>query len=75
MQTQRDLLDEVRAQLLCDYISDMRFEPYNSAAKKVLAGINFAEYSLRALSDAAEYLYGVNLQFNDHSQAEAFFKV
>lgn len=74
MQTQRDLFEDLRAQLLCNYISDMRNEPYKSAAKDTLTRMPLAEYPLRALSDAAEYFYGVNLKFDDYSQATAFFR-
>lgn len=74
MQTQRELLEELRARLLCDYISDMRLEPYKSAAKQMLAEMDLSVHPLRMLSDAAEYLYGVNLKFDDYSQAQAFFK-
>ena len=74
MQKQRDLFEELRELLLCCYISDMRNEPFRSAAKETLAGMQLRDYPLRALSDAAEYLYGVNLKFDDYAQAEEFFR-
>ena len=52
----------------------MRLDPYKSAAKQILSEMNLSEYPLRALSDAAEYLCGVNLKFDGYSQAEEFFR-
>ena len=74
MQTQPDLFEDLRVQLMCSYISDMRFEPYKSAAKDALITKTLSEYPLQALDDAAEYFYGVNLKFKDYAQAIAFFR-
>ena len=74
MQTQCDLFEDLRVQLLCEYISDMRFEPFQSSAKAELARMELSSYSLRALADADEYFYGVNLEFQSYSQAAEFFR-
>lgn len=74
MQTQRDLFSELRELISCSYISDLRYEPYKSAAKVALSRLNLTEYPLPALCDAAEYLYGVNLKFEDYAQAKVFFE-
>lgn len=74
MQNQHELLEDLRVQLLCNCISDMRFEPHITAVKNVLAKQDLSKYPLHELEDVAEYFYGVNLKFDDHSQAEAFFR-
>ena len=69
-----DLFEELQQELGCMYISDMRFSPYQERAKELMRNRPLNIYSLRMLSDAAEYLYRRNTPFNSLEQAEGFFR-
>ena len=57
---QNDLFDLLKQQVGCDYISDLRFEPYNSIAKNKLRCCEFDSCSLSELNDLAHYLFGIS---------------
>ena len=70
----KDLFEELAALCGCEYISDMRFEPYNETAKRNARNLIRAEdYSLRELSDLYEYLYGEKIEFCDYSEIKKAF--
>jgi hypothetical protein len=52
-----NLLEFLKYILGCTYISDLRFEPYNTKAKLILQFLNRKEYSISQIKDALEYLY------------------
>ena len=54
---QKDLFDLLKQQVGCDYISDLRFEPYKSIAKNKLKCFEFDSCSLNELNDLAHYLF------------------
>ena len=53
----RDLFEELKRIVRCNYISDLRYAPWLDRARKEIAGMDLSAYSLFALSDAADYLY------------------
>lgn len=71
----RDIFEELQSRVGCDYISDLRTEPYRMEAKQYAGKMNLEPYELRTLSDLAEYLYGEKQPFETHAQAKAFFRV
>lgn len=52
-----DLLEFLQYILGCTYISDLRFEPYNTKAKVLLKNIKLRKYSLKQIKDTIQYLY------------------
>lgn len=67
----KDLFDEVALRVGCEYVSDMRFSPYNQRAKAALKEIDYTRYSLQNLADIYGYLYGKEVTFADYEQAKA----
>ena len=57
MKSKFDLLEFLQYILGCTYISDLRFEPYNTKAKVVLKNIKLRKYSLKQIKDTIQYLY------------------
>ena len=68
-----ELLEKLRNRLGCLYISDLRYEPYKLLAKQELQTLNLQEYTLRVLTDAAQYLYETNTHFESYAEAAHFF--
>ena len=58
----------------CDYISDLRYDPWLSRARKEIARMDLSSYSLFALSDAAEYLYTDKQSFSSSVAAQEYFR-
>lgn len=69
-----DLFEILAYELGCDYISDMKYEPYNSMARGLMVSQAVEQYSLPVLNDIAEYLYGGNHRFASTVQAQEFFQ-
>ena len=53
-------LEFLRYILGCDYISDLRIEPYNTKAKLLLNNLGIRQYSLNQIHKAIEYIYFKN---------------
>ena len=68
-----DIFEALRVITGSDYISDLRFPPRNAQARAALRLLDLRLFSLRTLSDAAEYLYGVKREFKTTEQAAEFF--
>ena len=51
------LLDTIQAIIGCEYLSDLRYEPYNTMAKEVLKSINLKYYSSHDVYNTFEYLF------------------
>lgn len=68
-----DLFETLKDKLGCEYISDLRYEPYNSAVKNYIFTLCLEEHSLHVLTDAARYLFDANVNFTNTEQARAFF--
>ena len=69
----KDLFEEVKTTVGCDYISDLRFEPYNSHAKKLMSVCDIDGLPLHTLSDLASYLYNEKQIFQSMEEAKHFF--
>ena len=52
-----DVLEFLRQALYCDYISDLRREPYNTQAKKLLQQVDMRRFPDNQQRDIYEYLY------------------
>lgn len=70
---EKDLFEELVDKLGCMYISDLTVDPYNQAAKKLMAKTNCQQYSISTLNDMANYLYGDKHCFETMTQAQHFF--
>lgn len=68
-----DLFERLKKSLGCDYISDIKCQPYIRRAKVLMRKMNLEEYSLHDLNDMAIYLYGKNEKFQSIVQAKKFF--
>ncbi len=68
-----DLFELLREKLGCEYISDLRQPRYLAESRRMVARLSLDEYSLFALSDVAEYLYGEKISFDSVEQAKIFF--
>lgn len=54
-----DVLEFLKQALYCDYISDLRREPYNSKAKALLKHIDLSRYPDNQVRDIQQYLFMV----------------
>jgi hypothetical protein len=59
MNKELDLLEFLQYIVGCDYISDLKNEPYNSKAKLLLSQLDVSYYSLNQIKDATEYIYSI----------------
>ena len=57
MSKELDLLEFLKYILSCEYISDLRKEPYNAKAKLILEKIDIRNFSLNQIKDTIEYVY------------------
>lgn len=68
-----DLFEDLRALLGCEFISDLKFLPWNDQALRLTSRMKLTRYSLHALSDLYHYLTGKHVSFDDHEQARQCF--
>lgn len=72
---ENDLFEVVAFAIGCEYISDMKFEPYNDIAKKEVARHYCTErFPLKTLNELYEYLYGKARQFDSYDEAKNAFE-
>ena len=69
-----DIFEDLRSQVGCTYISDLRYMPHITTAKRVIQKFCFEDYSLEQLNDMAQYLYGEKVFFDYPQQAEQYFR-
>lgn len=69
----KDLFEELRKQCGCRYISDIRKMPASYTARAFMQTAKLEQYTLKELSDAAEYLYNQTVEFVSYAMAESFF--
>lgn len=69
----RDIFEELKKLVQCEYISDLRVEPYVMVAKRIMAELDLSYDTLETIENMAEYLFDQPPCFSDHEQAEAFF--
>ena len=51
------LLELLQFTLGCDYLSDLKTEPYNKKAKIIFENLDLTKFSLSNVKDAILYLY------------------
>lgn len=51
-----DLFELLRSVLSCQYISDLRVDPYNAKARRLLEHLDLRGYSSNHVSDLYKYL-------------------
>ena len=51
------LLENLKVALGCDYLSDLRFEPYRSQAKALLKNIELSKFSSWEIYNTFEYIW------------------
>jgi len=53
-----DVFETLKNTLGCEYISDLKFEPFRTKAMRALKSMELNALSLSELEDIAQYLYG-----------------
>ena len=69
-----EILEWLRQELDCKYISDLHYGTINRLAKSVIRNAELSHYTLSELSDAASYLYDCNVKFETVGEARLFFE-
>lgn len=64
---------EVKAEVGCEHISDVRFGVYAERAKNYLAACDLTMYPLTQLKDMVYFLYGEEQNFENIPKAQEFF--
>lgn len=72
MEDTMDVFEKLKNALRCNYISDLRYEPYCTEAKKMLRVMEIEKCSVVELNDIAEYFYGK--RFDTADAAICFLK-
>jgi len=70
----RDIFEELKGIVHCEYISDLRYSPWLEQARMAIAAMDLSEFSLFVLNDAAEYLYGEKPTFASCADAQEYFR-
>ena len=70
----RDLFEELKRVVRCEYISDLRYSPWLRQARRAIAKMELREFSLFSINDAAEYLYGEKPAFVSSADAQEYFR-
>lgn len=53
----KELLERIKDEVGCEFISDLHFGKRNEAARAVFENMDLGEYSTYEVSDAKEYIY------------------
>lgn len=72
-----DLFADLTAQLGCEFMSNMKYEPYRTMAALHIANMTSPElhyYPLRQYEDFAESKYLKKVHFSDYSEVTSFFR-
>ncbi len=67
-----DLFTQLKEATGCEFISDMRIEPYNSQAKRILKTILPENCPVQELLDIIFYIYGEKNCFENVENAKDF---
>lgn len=71
----KDIFEMLVVAIGCNFVSDMRYEPYNTLAKRVLNDMfDFKDVPLKTLSDLYNYLYRVKVDFQTYEDAISAFE-
>ncbi|MBE6884081.1 MAG: hypothetical protein E7487_05705 [Ruminococcaceae bacterium] len=67
-----DIFERLKNAVGCNYVSDLRFEPYCAKAKALLKNMEIESCSITELNDVSDYLYGK--RFDTADAAIGFLK-
>lgn len=70
----RDLFEDMRTAIGCSFISDLRFEPNLTCARKTMAHMEPGRYPLSQLKDMLSYLYGEKSELHSVQEAHELFQ-
>jgi len=70
---QKDLFETLWQNAGCEYMSDLKAEPYRSQIPMLLAALNIEDYPLSAFEDLSAYLDGEKQGFTSYEQVRINF--
>ncbi len=71
----KDIFEMLAVAIGCNFVSDMKYEPYNTIAKlAVIEMFDLKDVPLKMLSDLYNYLYKVKTDFQTYKDAISAFK-
>ena len=65
-----DLLEEIAAEMGCQYLSDLRDTEHRKLCYKVILQIPFPDYTIAAWNDAFSYIIGEKVTFERAEEAK-----
>ena len=68
-----DVFEDLKNEVGCLYISDLRLPRYIKKSRKVLCKLDLKKYSLLQLNDVVNYLYDFPFLFSEKGEALRFF--
>ena len=73
MTKQKDLFETLWQNAGCEYMSDLKAEPYRSQIPMLLAALNIEDYPLSAFEDLSDYLGSRRQTFTAYEQVKIYF--
>lgn len=73
MTKQKDLFETLWQNAGCEYMSDLKTEPYRSMIPQLLSKLSIEDYPLSAFEDLSAYLDGEKQEFTSHEQVRIKF--
>lgn len=71
----KDIFEMLAVAIGCNFVSDMRYEPYNTLAKRVvIEKFDLQDVPLKTLSDLYNYLYRDKVDFQTYEEAISAFE-
>lgn len=67
-----DLLEDIRTIIGCEFISDLRYEPFNNRARKLISILDLESYPFADITDAVSYLFFSEGLFENVQQIKEF---
>ena len=68
-----ELLEKMRSEIGCEFISDLRFGINNKTARQLLKNADLHEYPLNEAADAVKYIFFCEDDFKSVLEIEEFF--
>lgn len=69
-----DIFEIIRTAVGTEYISDLRFGKYSREIKAFFKSEDITKYSLKELTDVAQYIFDGKTEFASYGEAKDFFK-
>ena len=70
----RDLFEDLKEKVGCDYISDLKYGTNPSFAARRVSRLQQDEYDLPQWNDLADYLFSEKKQFTSALEAVSYFE-